>query len=120
MAQVNSELSLDADRLETAKAELNSIVEMTQAMAKAREGDVLELLALLRTLEACHKDIRDGLFQEAFPTNRQRLYQLLRDIETEGGWPYIPRMKLQHLLKLIEALPAQTSPGENSSKDLSP
>ncbi|MEO0406220.1 MAG: hypothetical protein AAF289_02600 [Cyanobacteria bacterium P01_A01_bin.135] len=113
MAQENGDPSLDANRLETAKAELNSIVDMAQSMAQDRKGDILELLALLRTLEACHKDIRDGLFQDAFPTNRQRLYRLLRDIESQGGWPYIPRMKIQHLLRRVESL--QTEPAR--SKD---
>ena len=76
-------------------------------MAQEREGDVLALLALLRALEACHKEIRDGLFQESFPTNRQRLYSLLRDIESNGGWPYIPRMKLLQLIQHLEQLPVE-------------
>ncbi len=109
MSQPTGESSLDADQLEAAKSQLSSIVEMTQTMAQEREGDVLALLALLRTLETCHKEIRDSLFQEAFPTNRQRLYSLLRDIESNGGWPYIPRMKLHQLLQYLEALPAGTS-----------
>ncbi|MGB3615929.1 MAG: hypothetical protein WBA10_19190 [Elainellaceae cyanobacterium] len=103
MAHVNGESSLDIDQLEVAKDQFTPIVEMTQATAQNRKGDILALLALLRTLEACHKEIRDGLFQEAFPTNRQRLYALLRDIEAQGGWPYIPRMKLQQMLQYLEA-----------------
>jgi hypothetical protein len=55
-------------------------------------------LALLRHLEELHKEIRDGVFQENLPDNRQRLYSLLKDIESEGGWPYIARMRLQALL----------------------
>jgi hypothetical protein len=59
------------------------------------------LLALLRTLERLHQEIRDSFFQDALPDNRQALYNLLRDIETSGGWPYIHRMKLQSLLKQL-------------------
>jgi hypothetical protein len=54
-------------------------------------------LALLRQLEKLHKEVRDGAFQESLPDNRQRLYSLLRDIESEGGWPYIERMRLREL-----------------------
>ncbi|MGF1515173.1 MAG: hypothetical protein ACFB5Z_15955 [Elainellaceae cyanobacterium] len=107
MPNPTGELSLDAEQLEAAKSQLSSIVAITQAMAQEREGDVLALLALLRTLEACHKEIRDGLFQEAFPTNRQRLYSLLRDIESNGGWPYIPRMKLHQVLQYLKSLPTE-------------
>ena len=117
MSHVNGESSLDTDRLEVAKAELSAVAQMTQAMAEERKGDVLALLALLRMLEACHKEIRDGLFQEAFPTNRQRLYQLLRDIETQGGWPYVPRMKLQQFLRQVEA--SSEEPMQDDSPDKS-
>ncbi|MGF1535926.1 MAG: hypothetical protein ACFB4J_05485 [Elainellaceae cyanobacterium] len=112
MPNPTGDLSLDSEQLEVAKSHLNAIVTLTRAMAQEREGDVLALLALLRTLEACHKEIRDGLFQEAFPTNRQRLYSLLRDIESNGGWPYIPRMKLHQLLQYLESLPEQDEPSQ--------
>jgi hypothetical protein len=36
------------------------------------------------------------------PDNRQALYSLLRDIEAEGGWPYIERMRLQAFLTNLE------------------
>jgi len=32
------------------------------------------------------------------PASRQALYTLLRDMEAEGGWPYIHRMKLREVL----------------------
>jgi len=59
------------------------------------QGDTIALLALLRQLEQLHREIRDGVFQESLPDNRQALYALLKDIESEGGWPYIERMRLQ-------------------------
>ncbi|MGF1495874.1 MAG: hypothetical protein ACFB8W_03490 [Elainellaceae cyanobacterium] len=79
-------------------ADLLAIATSIRGVAQTYEGDVLSLLALLRTLEVAHRDVRDSLFQESLPDNRQRLYNLLKDMEAEGGWPYIPRMKLKELL----------------------
>jgi len=77
---------------------LEAISTAVKDVAQACDGDVIALLALLRHLEELHKEIRDGVFQENLPDNRQRLYSLLRDIESEGGWPYIARMRIQALL----------------------
>lgn len=71
---------------------------MVQAASQRREGDCLALLALLRLLNELHYEIRDTLFRESLPNNRQRLYRLLKDIEQEGGWPYIQRIKLAALM----------------------
>jgi hypothetical protein len=79
-------------------ADLEKITAIVQAVAQQHQGNSLDLLAILRLLEALHQEIRDGLFREALPDNRQALYALLRDIETSGGWPYIHRMKLQAFL----------------------
>jgi fido (protein-threonine AMPylation protein) len=77
---------------------LQGISSGVKDVADACDGDVIALLALLRHLEQLHREIRDGVFQENLPANRQRLYSLLRDIESEGGWPYIARMRIQALL----------------------
>jgi hypothetical protein len=69
-----------------------------QKTAQDCQGNNLELLALLRLLEALHQEVRDGLFQDSLPDNRQALYALLKDIENNGGWPHIYRMRLQHFL----------------------
>ncbi|MBW4665466.1 MAG: hypothetical protein KME01_14935 [Chroococcus sp. CMT-3BRIN-NPC107] len=69
-----------------------------QALAQSCQGDSLALLALLRCLEALHREIREGVFQESLPNNRHGFHTLLKDIESEGGWPYIERMRLQSLL----------------------
>jgi len=81
---------------------LQSIRHITWAIAQDNQGDSLSLLAILRLLEQVHQEIRDGLFQQSLPDNRQSLYKLLRDIETKGGWPYIYRMKLQSIMDKIE------------------
>ena len=80
------------------QADLQSIATAVQALAERYPGDTLVLLALLRTLESLHREIRDGVFQASLPDNRQALYNLLKTIEAEGGWPYIHRMKLRSLL----------------------
>lgn len=88
---------------EELQAELQIITETAQITAQTYQDDMLALLRLLRVLENLHREIRDGLFQKTLPTSRQALYTLLRDIETEGGWPYIPRMKLQSLLVNLQS-----------------
>ncbi|MFO5492396.1 MAG: hypothetical protein ACLBM6_07590 [Cuspidothrix sp.] len=77
---------------------LQDISTAVKEVAQACDGDVISLLAVLRHLEQLHREIRDGVFQANLPTNRQRLYSLLKDIESEGGWPYIARMRIQALL----------------------
>ncbi|MBE9128814.1 MULTISPECIES: hypothetical protein [unclassified Coleofasciculus] len=79
-------------KLQTLKADIG-------ALAKSYEEDSLALLALLRTLEQSHRDIRENLFQGSLPRNRRVFYALLKDIEESGGWPYIERMKLRTILE---------------------
>lgn len=88
--------SFDANQVEQ---ELLAIAGKIRDVARGYQGDNLSLLALLRMLESLHQEIRDGIFQDSLPDNRQALYNLLKDIEATGGWPYIHRMKLQLLLK---------------------
>ncbi|WP_066383756.1 hypothetical protein [Anabaena sp. CA = ATCC 33047] len=78
--------------------EMHKIVAVVHDVALAYQGDVMALLQLLRQLEQLHREIRDGAFHESLPNNRQQLYALLKDIESEGGWPYIERMRLQRFL----------------------
>ncbi len=85
------------------QADLEAIAALVQTAAQHRQGDSLELLALLRLLERLHQDVRDNLFQKSLPDNRQALYALLKDIEADGGWPYIHRMKLQEFLRQLSA-----------------
>lgn len=81
---------------------LQSIKNVTWAIAQDYQGDSLSLLAILRLLEQIHQEIRDELFQQSLPDSRQSLYKLLRDIENKGGWPYIYRMKLQSIMAKME------------------
>lgn len=81
--------------------DLHALAERIRMAAAQANGNVHDLLALLRLLEQLHREICDNQFQAALPTNRQALYKLLRDIETHGGWPYIPRKRLESFLGAI-------------------
>ncbi|MCP6757634.1 MAG: hypothetical protein NHB32_02420 [Fischerella sp. CENA71] len=83
---------------EKLSCKLQNIVSVVHDAVTFCQGDTIALLALLRQLEELHREIRDGAFQNNLPNNRQALYSLLKDIESEGGWPYIERMKLQQFL----------------------
>jgi hypothetical protein len=93
--------------------DLQRLVEQIWAIAQEQQGDSLALLEILRMLENLHRQICEGPFQDSLPNNRQALYNLLKDIEAQGGWPYIPRMKIQRLLTTVladNAHPAAESP----------
>lgn len=81
------------------EAKLEAIGTDIQALAQSYQGDSLALLAVLRRLEALHREIREGVFQQSLPDSRHGFHDLLKDIESQGGWPYIERMKLQSLLE---------------------
>ena len=81
---------------------LQAITDVVQDAVTVCQGDTIGLLALLRQLELLHREIRDGVFQASLPENRQGLYSLLREIESQGGWPYIERMRLQQLIAQLQ------------------
>ncbi|WP_299416402.1 hypothetical protein [Acaryochloris sp. IP29b_bin.148] len=82
---------------------LEEIRAIVKAHAQRTAGNSTELLQLLRVLESLHQIIREELFIKTLPTNRQALYLLLREIESEGGWPYIPRMRLKTFIAHLYA-----------------
>lgn len=88
----------DSSQLEEYLQEISTTV---WTAAKNCQGDTHSLLALLRTLERLHRDIREQLFEPSLPNTRNALANLLRDISETGGWPYIERMKLQALLQQL-------------------
>ena len=78
--------------------DLEAISKQVWSLAAEYQDDVLLLLFLLRHLEELHGRISKEMFEPALPDNRQALYNLLREIEETGGWPYIERPRLQKLL----------------------
>ncbi len=89
---MNNGIGVEEEKL---SLKLQAIATAVHDASVICQGDTIALLALLRQLEQLHREIRDGVFQESLPDNRQALYALLKDIESEGGWPYIERMRLQ-------------------------
>ena len=83
-------------------AQLEGLAEEISTLAASHQGEIIDLLAILRSLEKCHRQLREGLFQDALPSNRQVLYSLLRDIEESGGWPYIERGTVRSLLSQLQ------------------
>lgn len=108
---MNCDKQFDSGHLQV---KLQAITTETLALANSHQGDSLSLLALLRALEALHREIREDLFQSSLPDNRQALYALLRDIEESGGWPYIERLKLQ---LLMSNLPESSGESDRISKE---
>jgi hypothetical protein len=82
---------------------LQEITTVVKSLAETNQEDLLFLLSLLRTLESIHRQIRTEMFEPALPNSRNKLYQLVKDIEEQGGWPYIERMKLKDLLLNLES-----------------
>ena len=78
--------------------DLAAIAVQVRAVAQQCQGDSQCLLSLLRLLEGLHREIRTEQFEPSLPDTRNALYQLLRQIEETGGWPYIERMRLRTLL----------------------
>lgn len=93
---------------------------MILEIAEKYQGDCSALLALLRVVEQIHWQIREKLFSPALPNTRHELYQLLREIEEKGGWPYIERMKLRSLLIHLEFSEKDAHPHNLDSNHDSP
>jgi hypothetical protein len=99
---------------EDLKYSLETISTQVLSVAEQCGKDCDRLLVLLRTLENLHRKIREEIFEVSLPDNRKALYQFLRDIEEEGGWPYIERMRVQQLIKNCEDFSPTT---ESPAKD---
>jgi hypothetical protein len=89
-------------KMTTSDASIQEISAAIWKLAEQAGDNSLLLLSLLRDLELLHRKIRSELLEPSLPQTRQNLYQLVKEIEEYGGWPYIERMKLQDLLKRME------------------
>jgi hypothetical protein len=103
---MNNDINVEQEKL---SFKLQAIATAVHDACVNCQDDIIALLALLRQLEQLHREIRDGVFQENLPDNRQALYALLKDIESEGGWPYIERMRLQAYIANMQLLAASES-----------
>jgi hypothetical protein len=88
----------NAEEAKMGASEIDQIAAQIRQLAQQREADSIALLELLRMMERVHREISDGVFQNSLPTNRQALHSFLRDIESQGGWPYIYSRKLKMVL----------------------
>lgn len=99
MEQIDQSLSLslniNLDNIEVLSTEI-------KALASTYQDDPVALLKILRILEALHSDICNDIFQPALPSSRHALFDLLRDIESKGGWPHIPKRQLAELFAYLE------------------
>ena len=93
----SSDLESTSTELPSLMQPLTNITDRIHELAEQNREDPIALLHLLRTLEQLHREIQQNYFQAALPDSRQALYALLRDIEENGGWPYVQRWKLQAL-----------------------
>jgi len=89
------------DKMKGSTGNLSALVEQVHEAVEASRGDAIALVDILRLLERLHREVTEGAFQEALPQNRQELFKLLRVVEEKGGWPHIPRYKLQTLCSQI-------------------
>lgn len=92
-----------SNNLSAEEAKVQKLATEIYHLAQQNQDELLFLLSLLRNLEKVHRQIRTEMFETSLPKTRNNLYNLVKDIEEQGGWPYIERMKLQSLLKNIQS-----------------
>ncbi len=83
------------------KEQLKEALLALRALAQCHREDPKALLDILRQLEACHRDITDRYLLPALPNTRHALFDLLKEMEEKGGWPYIPRLQLRQIIEQL-------------------
>lgn len=89
------------NKQETIDSKLKPLTGEILALAENSQDNCLELIQILREIEFLHRDIVDGFLCASLPETRHHLYILLRHIEEEGGWPYIPRFRIKNLCEKL-------------------
>ncbi|AFY72569.1 hypothetical protein Syn7502_00405 [Synechococcus sp. PCC 7502] len=97
MEQIDQSVSLSLDNIEALSTQI-------KLLALQSQHDPLELLRILRILEQLHLEICNDIFQPALPTSRHALFDFLRDLESNGGWPHIYRRNLAQVFDRLEFL----------------
>ena len=90
-----------ADSSAAVAARIDAALAGVEQLSSELSGQPEALLALLRRIEALHRTIQDGPFRACLPEDRNRLFELLAEMERSGGWPYIPRLQLRTFLDLL-------------------
>jgi hypothetical protein len=112
---MNDEINRKMTTPDTSIAEISAAIWQ---LAEQASDNSLLLLSLLRDLELVHRKIRAELLEPSLPQTRQNLYQLVKEIEEHGGWPYIERMKLQELLKRMDPEKSDTLENPESKESI--
>lgn len=81
--------------------DLEPHLEALLTIAEQCSGQPEALLDLLRRIEKLHRTIQDGPFRSSLPSDRNGLFALLSEMESSGGWPYIPRLQLRTFIDLL-------------------
>lgn len=89
----------------TAAPDLQEPLDALLRIAEARAQQPEALLDLLRRIEHLHRSIQDGPFRSSLPSDRNGLFTLLSEMESSGGWPYIPRLQLRTFMDLLAPEP---------------
>ncbi|MCT0208222.1 hypothetical protein [Synechococcus sp. CS-1332] len=84
-----------------ATPDLQEPLDALLRIAEARAQEPEALLDLLRRIEHLHRSIQDGPFRSSLPSDRNGLFTLLSEMESSGGWPYIPRLQLRTFMDLL-------------------
>ena len=88
-----------------ADPELQRALDTLLRIAEQRAEQPEALLDLLRRIEHLHRTIQDGHFRSSLPGDRNGLFTLLAEMESSGGWPYIPRLQLRTFMDLLAPEP---------------
>jgi hypothetical protein len=107
-------LEIDRDEFGYLPKQLEGLMEQVSGLAQADDRDPIKLLQILRSLEQTHRQICEDLFMPALPTARHSLFNLLLEIEANGGWPHIYRISLQNLCQNLKEDLAEPTPIEES------
>jgi hypothetical protein len=109
-------LALPIDPHNNLLAKLANMTDPIKSLAEDYKDDATQILAILRVLERLHREICNDLLQPALPNSRHSLFDLLRDIDANGGWPYIYRMSLKELCSNLQELEDPDSYNESESE----
>jgi len=120
--RVNRDMSLTPAQQTTLSNQLQAL----QQLAEELNGNPEALLQLLRQVEQLHRTVQDGAFRGSLPSDRSQLFNVLQNMESSGGWPYIPRLQLRTFMDLLQLdadpdAPAKTptdAPGESPREAL--